>query len=490
MSLFFGLNIALKGMMAQQTALNVTSHNIANANTEGYSRQRVNLETSKPISGLVSAGQLGSGVDIAEIVGIKDDFLNYQVRKETSRLENNIAVSHTLQQVEAAFNEPLDTGFNEQLNEFWNSWQELANNSESSPVRTVVKEAAGSLTDTLRQMSAQLTEINDDIRNQIQLKIKDVNNLSARVAGLNAQIVKINITGQNANDLLDARDLAFDELAALGNINLTDCLDANGKPTGAIEVKLGNVTIVDDAGAKEISIGDIKSAVTDGELAGLLQAGGDSGKSNTVQFYIDKLDTLAVGMAKIINDIHATGKDLDGNSGQEFFVFKDNEGELIDLTAVDWNNPWSSGLSAANIYLNPDIEHDVAKIAASKMDNILLEGNGDIALEIAELKHALLKYDPEKQILTNPGTGNLTLGTFYQDMIAELGSAAKETEKKVKNQQALVDQNMSRRESVQGVSLDEETVNMVLYQHAFGASAKVISIMDEMMDTIVNRMKA
>ncbi|NLV23051.1 MAG: flagellar hook-associated protein FlgK [Syntrophomonadaceae bacterium] len=491
MSLFFGINIALKGMMAQQTALNVTSHNIANANTEGYSRQRVNLETSVPISGLASAGQLGSGVDIAEIVRIKDEFLNYQVRKETSRLENHIAVSHTLQQVEAVFNEPLDTGFNEQLSQFWNSWQELAKAPESSPVRTVVKEAAGSLTDTLRQMSAQLHEIKDDINSQIQLAIKEVNSLSTRVARLNDQIVNVNITGQNANDFMDARDLALNELAALGNISLTDCLDANGKPTGAIEVKLGNITIVDAAGAHEISSSDINpDAVTDGELAGLLQAGGNSGQSNTVQFYIDKLNTLAVGIAKSINDIHTTGKDLDGNSGQDFFVFKDNEGELIDLTAVDWNDPWSSGLSAANIYLNANIENDVAKIAASKQGGIFLEGNGDIALAIAELKHTLMKYDPASQMLTNSNAGNLSLGAFYQDMIAELGSAARETGKTVKNQQTLVDQNIKRRESIQGVSLDEETVNMVLYQHAFDASAKVISVMDEMMDTIINRLKA
>mgnify|MGYP000886617796 FL=1 len=326
---------------------------------------------------------------------------------------------------------------------------------------------------------------------QIQLAIKEVNSLSTRVARLNDQIVNVNITGQNANDFMDARDLALNELAALGNISLTDCLDANGKPTGAIEVKLGNITIVDAAGAHEISSSDINpDAVTDGELAGLLQAGGNSGQSNTVQFYIDKLNTLAVGIAKSINDIHTTGKDLDGNSGQDFFVFKDNEGELIDLTAVDWNDPWSSGLSAANIYLNANIENDVAKIAASKQGGIFLEGNGDIALAIAELKHTLMKYDPASQMLTNSNAGNLSLGAFYQDMIAELGSAARETGKTVKNQQTLVDQNIKRRESIQGVSLDEETVNMVLYQHAFDASAKVISVMDEMMDTIINRLKA
>lgn len=496
MSLFFGMNIAVKGMMAQQTALDVTSHNIANANTDGYSRQRVTLEASQPISGLVSTGQMGSGVDVAEITRVRDEFLDDQLRKETSSLENQTAIADTLSQVETVFMEPSETGFNEQLEEFWNAWQELSKTPESSPVRTSLKEASVYLTDTLRQMRNQLTDIQNNTQDQIKLKIKDVNSVAERISRLNEQIVNVTITGQSANDFLDKRDLALDELAAIGNITVTDCLSEDGKATGAVEVKFGNLTIVDADGSNEISSDDVDSStVTDGALAGLLQVGGDEDQSNTVQHYINELDTLAVGIAKAINDIHTTGKDLNENTGEDFFVFEDADGNEIDLTTVDWDDPAASGLSAANIYINAKIEDDVSKIsaAASEEGEIFLEGNSDIALAIADLKNAYLHYDSVNQVLHNvsddSGNGNITFGMFYQNAITELGSASSETQKKVDNQQTLADQIASRRESAQGVSLDEETANIVLFQHSFNASAKVISVIDEMLDTIINGLK-
>ena len=491
MSLFFGINIAVKGMMAQQVAMDVASHNIANANTEGYSRQRVNLETSAPISGLTAVGQLGSGVDIAEVTRVRDSFLDYQLRKESSSLEYETAISDTLSQVETVFMEPSETGFNEELESFWNNWQELSKSPESSPVRTALKEASTSLTDTLRQMHDQLTDINSDVQSQIEIKIEDVNSIAERIARLNEEIVDVKIAGDNPNDLLDARDLVLDDLAAIGNIAISNSLDVNGKPTGAISVKLGDITVVDDSGAIAISSDDVDSTtVAGGALAGLLQVGGDSNESNTIQFYIKKLDTLAVGIAKSINDIHTTGTDLDGNPGGDYFVFKDADGNEIEWSAVDWDNPFASGLSAGNIYLNSDIQNDVSTIAAAKQDSIFLEGNGEIALQIAKLKDVYLEYDAVNQVLQNSISGDLNIGMFYQGMITSLGSATSEAEKMVDNQQALVDHTTSRRESIQGVSADEEMANIVLFQHAFNACAKIINVMDEMLDTIINGLKA
>jgi flagellar hook-associated protein 1 FlgK len=492
MSLFFGINIALKGMTAQQVAMDVASHNIANANTAGYSRQRVDLVSSAPISGLTAAGQLGSGVDVGDVTRVRNEFLDYQVRKETSSLQNQTAIADTLSQVETVFMEPSETGFNNQLESFWNNWQELSKNPESSPVRTALKEDSISLTDTLRQMHNQLIDIKDDVQMQIGLNIKDVNSIAERIARLNSQIANIKITGQSPNDLMDARDMALDKLATLGNITITDYLDANGKATGAIEVKLGTITIVDESGYKPISRDDINSStVTEGKLAGLLQVGGDTGQSNSVQHYIDKMDTLAVAIAKAINDIHSTGKDLDGNSGEDYFVFKDAAGNEIDFSGVDWDQPFTSGLSAGNIYINSVIQEDVSKIAASKEDEIFLEGNGDIALKIAQFKDVYLEYNAANQVLHNNTTsGNTKIGMFYQSLITELGSASNEAEKKVNNQQTLVNQTTRRRESTMGVSLDEEAANIVLFQHAFNANAKVISVLDEMLNTIINGLKA
>lgn len=499
MSLFFGLNIGLKGMMAQQATMNVALHNIANANTDGYSKQRVTLETSIPISGITSAGQLGSGVEIAEIKRLEDQFLNYQVRKETSTQENWKVIANTLQQVETIFMEPSATGFNELMNEFWNSWQALANSAESSPIRNSLKESAVALTDAFRQMHTQLTEIKNDMQTQIDMQILNINAAAESIARLNQQIVNAKIYGGSPNDFLDQRDLALEKLAAISNLTVSDCVDASGKPTGAIKVALGNDInsteniIVDGSNFTEITDSSTIK-VQDGILAGLQRAGtGDATlvDSKTVQHYINKLDALAVGIAKAVNDIHITGKSLDGSPGQEFFVFKDADGSEIDLTTINWTDPFASGLSAANIYVNPAIEADVSQIAAAQADDggIFLEGNGKTALWIAQLQNAYFNYDAVNNTLTSQDTGGMKLGTFYSGMMAELGSASAEAQRMTTNQETLVEQLNTRRESIKGVSLDEEMANIINFQHAFQASAKAISVIDEMLNTIINGLK-
>ena len=219
--------------------------------------------------------------------------------------------------------------------------------------------------------------------------------------------------------------------------------------------------------------------MTDGALAALNHLGGSGNSADTVQYYIDKMNTLALGIAESVNTIHKTGTDLHETSGKDFFVFKDVNGNIL----TDPND-----FAAGNMHVNPDIERDVSKIAASKSeDGLFLEGNGDIALEIANLKVTLM--DPAT--LTKPiaGTGVISINSFYTNMVNELGSRVKETALHCP-QQTLVDNLTIKRDSLSGVSLDEETANTVLYQHAFNACAKIINVMDEMLNTIINNMKA
>ena len=480
--LFFGINIALKGMMAQQTALTVASHNIANANTGGYSRQRVDMETSIPVPGLMpGAGQLGSGVDVAQVKRMRDTFLDYQVRQELSTLGKWEAIRDNLEQVELIFMEPTETGFNELMGEFWNGWQEVAKYAESSPIRTTLKETSVALTDVFHHMRQQLTDIKNDIQSQTAITVTGINTLAERIASLNEQIVKINITGENPNDLLDKRDLAFDELAQIANITTEYICDEDGNPTGAVKITIGDTVIVDDEGAKEIIDNDGKYviegeeiSITDGMIAGFNKAGGEEDITGSVQHYINKLDALAVSLAEAVNGIHTTGKTLNGDAGGDFFVFLNDDGIEIDLSAIDWDDPFSSGLSAANIYVNPDIVDDVSNIAAAAdEDGSFSEGNGEIALEIAQLQDANL-------------INGTTLGNFYKDMIAELGVATNQSQRMVTNQNSLLTQVKNRRESLMGVNLDEEMAHMVNFQHAFNANARVISVMDELLNTVVN----
>jgi flagellar hook-associated protein 1 FlgK len=475
MSLFFGMNIALKGMMAQQAALNVTSNNIANASTDGYSRQQVNLEASTPISGIVTGEQLGSGVDVSDVARVRNEFFDYQLRTQTSDLNSDTTIHDTLGNVETVINETSsDTGLSSEMDSFWNAWQDVSVTPASSAVRTTLMESAVTLTDSIRQLSSQLTGIQDDInKTQIPQSVENVNSISARIATLNGQIVTSEANGETPNDLLDKRDLLLDQLSATGNITVT-----KRGTTGAVDVIFGTMKdkpIVDKDGAHDLNSSAITaSSVTGGSLGALAQLGviGDAAPANTVQYYINKLDTLAAGIATRVNGVHFTGTNLEGKSGDDnvgadFFVSKDG-----------------SSLSAANICVNSAIQDDVSKIAASG-GTTNLTGNGDIALKIADLKDTKLTSG-----LGISDTGTITIGAFYQDMVTELGSKVNEAKSNITNQQTLVDNLSSKKESVSGVSLDEETTNIVLYQHAYSACAKVISVMDEMLDTIINNMKA
>lgn len=487
--LFFGINIALKGMMAHQTALSVVSHNIANANTDGYSKQMVHMATSYPIPGLYAGADLmGSGVEIAQILRLHEEFINYQIREENATKGLWEVFKDTMGDIEVVFMEPHETGFNEMLNRFFNDWQEVAKYAESSSVRTTLKDSAVYLAESFRNIVAQLSKIKEGLQTQINHKTKEVEILAQEIAQLNEQIASVWISQGNPNDFLDKRDLALDRLSQLGNISVHNCVDENGKITGAIEVKFGDQVIVAGRQVNWGALNDAVASVTDGEIAGLLKAGSDTDSTNTVQYYINRLNTLAVGLAKAVNDIHVTGKTASGSEGGTFFVFLDSDGNQIDLSAIDWTNPFASGLGAANIYVNPDIERDVSLIAAGReVEGLFLPGNGDVAREIARLIDIRFEYDEANNLLTrNPAIEEITIGDFYKNLIADLGSMTAEAERMYENQNALVNQLVYRRESKTGVSLDEEMVNLVQYQHGFQANARVISVLDEMLDTIIN----
>lgn len=460
MSLFFGNNIALKGMMAQQTALNVAFNNVANANTEGYSRQRVELQASNPISGIIYGEQLGSGVEVANVSRIRDEFLDYQLRTQTSELKSQTTVYDTLDRVETVFNETArDIGIGSDLNKFWNAWQDVSVTPASPAVRTVLMESAVTLSDHISQVYSQLQGIQNDINTQIEQTVTTVGILAGRLNTLNNQIATSMMNGESPNDLLDNRDSLLDQLSGIGNITVS-----KRGASGAIDVKMGNNTIVDEKGpgAKLDPL-----AVSGGSLGALVKLGNTEGNNpSNVQYYMKKLDAIAVGLAQSVNKLHAQGLDLEGKNGVAFFVAAAGE-----------------DISAANITVNSVIQKNVYKIAASASD-LNLTGNGEAAMAIANLKMTAQMSDAAD------GSGQKTIDAFYQEAVIQLGSRVNEAESNVVNQRTLVNNLSLKKESFSGVSVDEETANMVVFQHAFSACARVISIVDEMLDTVINRMKA
>ncbi|OIQ60522.1 flagellar hook-associated protein FlgK [Neomoorella thermoacetica] len=479
---FFGFNTALRGMQAQQRGIYTTSHNIANANTEGYTRQQVVLAATPayPVPAMNRPGgqgwQIGTGVDSQETRRLRDEFLDTQIRRETGSLGQWQQIQDVLQQVEVVFNEPSDTGLSTLMSQFWAAWQELSKNAESSPVRTTVVETANALAEAFSHSYQQLTTIQDDIDQSIALKVTEVNSIAQQIADLNGQIKNIVAAGDQPNDLIDQRDLLLDKLSKIIDFTTTKNSD------GSITVTLGNgntgklvdgtavqnLTATLDASNKEFlfALGGNNIDVSNGELFGLNKAYG------TVSTYLDNLNTLVGNLADAINQQHKQGYDLKGNTNVPFFAYKDSSGRLVEI------DKYTSG-AAAIIQVNPDIIDDVSKIAAAGTWDATnpTQGDGSNALKIAQLQNT-----------RTADLSNATFDDYYKNFTAKLGVDANEATRMTTNQGVLVDQLNNRKDSISGVSLDEEMASMLQYQRAFEASARMITTLDSMLDKIINGM--
>lgn len=480
-STFSGFYISLRSMQTQQTALNTASHNVANAKTEGYTRQRAEMAATSPwpypaVNSLGIVGQIGTGVEITKMERVRDQFLDIQLRNETNTLGEWTVKQDTLEQVEVVFQEPTDTGLSTLITQFWDSWQELSMNPESinSAVRTTLVETAASLADALRYTHQQLEDIAADTDSIIKIDVDGINSTANQIKDLNQQIKKAKIAGFEPNDLMDKRDLLLDQLAEVIDFKVTDngdgTIDVNlyNGATDSYDSRLvdgieGHTNILetdDGSGSLVIQWADYSST----EPAGQLPAAGDElqvngGKlyglfdvrDNLISEYTTMLDTFASNLITQVNAIHADGYDLDGASGGEFF----------------------NGSSAVDIVIDPDISGDVSKIAAA-LDPDDLSGDGSNALAISKLR-------------SKEGVcGGTSFDDYYRNLVSGLGVDSNEAQRMTTNQQALVDQLESRKESISGVSSDEELAHMLEFQHIYEASARFMTTLDEMLDTLIN----
>lgn len=461
---FFSINTALRGLMAHQKAMQTTAHNIANASTEGYTRQRVVMvpALAYPVPSMNRPGgqgwQVGTGVDVQEVRRIRDEFLDQQIRKETGTLGQWEQIQYVLQQVEVVFNEPSDTGLSTLMSQFWSAWQELSKQAESSPIRMTVIETATALAEAFNHSARQLTGIIADIDQAVDLKVKEINSIARQIADLNGQIVSILGAGDQPNDLMDQRDLLLDKLSKIIDFTYSVASD------GSVSITLGGGgKLVEGTTIHELqSSGSVVSwvegtqpTIYSGEIYGLQEA------RDKVNTYLIELDKLAYYLATEINTKHTAGYDLFGQLGEEFFVA--NGGGTV---------------TASNIQVNPDIKGNVAKIAAAK-EQTGIPGDGNNALAIAQLKYKLIT-----------DLGNVTFDDKYKNFTAMLGVQAHEATRMTTNQNVLVNQLTNRRESISGVSIDEEMAYMIQFQRGYEAAARLMTTLDEMLDTLINRMAA
>lgn len=462
-STFFGIDIARRALQAQQRALDVVGHNIANANTPGYSRQVAVQATTPPYTYPsrhmpTGAGQVGTGVYIAAIRRVRDEFIDMQLRNETESAGRWQARRDALRQVELIFLEPSDLSLRSAMDQFWQSLQDLHLQPESDAARAVVRERALSLTATFQHVHKQLTDLRWDLDRLAQLEVERINSLAERLADVNNQIFRVVTSGQEPNDLLDRRDELLLELSELVDIDVVilDNKMANVAIGGLSIVNGQHATmlraVADPAKGDMVTIRwgntDREVRPANGRLGGILEA-----RDELVAGYLDSLNALAATLIEEFNAVHRSGYGLDDSTGLDFFV----------------------GTDASDIDLSTDIYDSLSKIAASS--GVGTPGDGSNALRLAS-------------VYTEPvaALGGVTMRDFFTSLVSGIGVAAQKADNMVDSQAVLVEHLQNRRDGISGVSLDEEMVDMIRFQQAYAAAARVVTAMDEALDTIISRM--
>jgi flagellar hook-associated protein 1 FlgK len=473
-----GFNSALSGLAVAQRQLDIASHNIANASTEGYSRQRVDQSEADP-SGFtgsfnqdMSKGMVGTGVAIQQIGRIRDGFIDRQVRAETSPLGEATVKADTLKQVEDVFGEPNSNGLSVQMGKFFEGWHNLAGDPSNNALRTNLRQQGINLASGFQDLHQKLLALRQDVNDRIGTKVTEINTLSKQIAGLNHQIKAAIAAGQMPNDLLDKQDLLIEQLSQKVAVQVV-----TSPSTGGRNVYLNGQPLVGDEhhfdlnavptlanGFTTITYAPtgLNSNPTGGELKGLLDARDVTLSDTAPNGYIKQVNDLAAGLMASVNSQHTIGFGTTGITGQTFFDGTDASDMTVNA-AITTDTALGPGLSVIAAAAN-----DPGSLTGGVADNA-------IALNIAQLQNGKIM---------NGGT--TTFDSNYKDMITQLGTEAQEANTKTTTQTTLVASVKARRDQVSGVSTDEEMANVVRFQKAYAASAKVITTLDQMLDVLLS----
>lgn len=459
------LSTASRSLLTQQKAIDVTGQNIANVNTPGYSRQRVVMEPSTPIN--FEPGQMGTGVKAAEIQRIYDSFIGGQINGENASLGQWEATESGLSRIELIFNESGGAGLEQAMGEFWSAWQDLANNPSGYPERTALLSRSDTLARTFNSMSENVQQIQMDYDRTVVGTVDEINGLSRQIVDLNGKIGEVEIAGQNSNDYRDQRDQLLKELAKL--IDVTTFENERGQVTvmtgrGTALVQsphayelatvtnaegLQNVVWTDRSGTTAI---DITEDITGGELKGWLDV-----RDGYARDYLDRLDDLAGTIMTEVNAVHRNGF-----------------GMTDDATGVPvTDQPFFAGTTASSMAVDAAIVADVNRIAAAATA-ATVPGDNRNAMAMVGLQGALTM-----------NANSTTFDNYYSALASGVGNDVRNAGANHEYEEAMVAHLENYRESVSGVSLDEEMVNLVKFQHAYQAAAKVITTVDDMLDTVL-----
>ena len=569
---FFGLDIGSSALRSAQQLLNTAAHNVANANTAGYTRQRVSLVAAPPYtypafnrSGL--PGQIGTGVNVAAITRIRDNFLDLQVQTQTGLQAEWDTRQAELSKVETVFPEPSDSGLGNTLSKFWDSWQDIASDPTSTAARTALTEQAQALATDINRDSTQLGIIRSGINAQVTDKVQSINDLATQIAALNGQIQRVQVTGDSPNDLLDQREQLLEQLSQIVPTQVLTRAD------GSTSVLLGGTDLVNNIYTRKLTAptnaqGDVAPVWADGTAftppSGAMKALLDV-RDKDLTNYRTSLDSLAQGIADATNALHQRGVDALGNAGQALFSYQASapagtlgvnpaiaaDPRLLAVSAAP-NTPgdgsvagmiadlrnaksYAAGNAATNIVGASDLTTNgtarlmtiAAGAATPQTWTFSSSGPGSLTLtgadgatqtisvaDMAAGTTGVLNFDqlgisltissptsvkaaadlitdltaPAKNTVVTASLFNppQTASDYYAGLVGRVGSASAQSKEMGANQQIVVNQLQQRVQQTSGVSLDEEATDMVRFQHAYQAAARVITTMDEMLNTLIN----
>ncbi|BCX82929.1 flagellar hook-associated protein 1 FlgK [Methylomarinovum caldicuralii] len=535
------LSIATSALRVTQKALDTTGHNIANVNTEGYHRQRVDTATRTPL--FTGAGFFGTGVHITDVQRAYDEFLDNRVREATTRFSETDRFYRLSAQVDNITADP-DVGLASAMANFFNAVHDVATDPTSIPARQTLLSEAGTLTDRFHLLDSRLRELDAQTQHELQAQIDEINTTATKIAELNHKIVHEIGKGQGhlPNDLLDQRDLLVTRLAE--KIDVTPVPQDDGSVSlfigkghelvgGAHANRLGLKANDLDPNQQEITFDSdstsltVTKDLTGGEVGGLLRF-----REQVLIPTQNKLGRLAAGIALEFNQLHQSGYDLDGNTGQDFFVappiavMQNGTGTVTatytgpsaDLQASDYLLEYdgssytltrlsdrfqqtlttfpatvdgiqidvtSAPTGASRFLIRPTAEaagkiepnlDDPRRIAAAGSAGA--EGDNQIALSLAAL-------ESDKKLLG----GKATFQDAYGQMVTEVGSLTRAAEISRGAHETVKRQTLEAHEQLAGVNLDEEAANLVKYQQTYQAAAQVVTIASQTFDALINAVR-
>ncbi|MDR4494386.1 MAG: flagellar hook-associated protein FlgK [Nitrospirales bacterium] len=536
-------NIARSGIQAHQQGLATTSHNIANINTKGYSRQEVVLETKRPVEGVI-----GSGVAVGQIRRTVDSFLENQITSVTQDFGYLTSRNNFLTQADGLVTDTDNSGLGFSLTEFFNALRDVTTNPESAIQRTALLAKGASLTDQFLSTAQGFHQIRADANGEISRHVETINGLAVKVASLNDQIFKAESSGQEAPDLRDQRGVLINEMAELVDLEQVTLRDGIGLMVGGQLLVAGNhanaLSTTPDSDNPPFS--DVAFVRSDGNLLSITEKihGGKIGglltlRDTDIPAFQDRLDRLAAQLINEFNQQHQVGYGLDGTTGNLFFssltpdppLARDTNTGTAQGTSVAISDPTlltldnyevrftgaaaysivdtttgstvTSGAYTSGATINFDGLDVVVTGTVAAGDTFTLSAHKGAAQRFGVAVSDTDKIAAASSAATVPGgnqnalalvnlhtarqseLGNVTLSDYHTITIGDVGIAARESDLALQSKEMELDQVNRLRDSVSGVSLDEELTNLLSFQRAFEASARMITVADELLQTIL-----